>query len=171
MISELSQEADRRVETHQNDAATVVLLIYGSERSPHAPPERGRLWILYTHLKKPVPRPEGPICQPPGRQGPGVGIHVVTWADTLGTGECTFDRQSWVNSIIASVFQTVLAPDLSSLIDSPIANQLGPPPCFTLQRRARRPGEFPPYAALTDEWLADVARCFTGRGAPEEGKA
>ena len=103
-------------------------------------------------------------------EGPGVGIHVVTWADTLGTLERTFDRQT-IREFDHRILFQMSASDSSSLIDSPIANQLGLHRALLYSEEQGGLGEVRRYAALTDEWLADVARRPTGRSAPEEGKA
>ncbi len=159
VIGELSREADRRVQADQNDAATVVLLVYGLQRYRMLRRNEDAFGFSMGE-EEAAPRPE---VQFAGllREGPGVGIHVVTWADTLGTLERTFDRQTLREFDHRILFQ-MSASDSSTLIDSPIANQLGFHRALLYSEEQGGLEKFRPYAALTDDWLAHVARHLAG---------
>jgi hypothetical protein len=159
VIGELSREADRRAQADQNDAATVVLLVYGLQRYRMLRRSEDAFGFSMGD-EEAAPRPE---VQFAGllREGPGVGLHVMTWADTLGTIERTFDRQTLREFDHRILFQ-MSASDSSTLIDSPIANQLGFHRALLYSEEQGGLEKFRPYAALTDDWLAHVARQLAG---------
>jgi len=59
------------------------------------------------------------------RGGPSVGIHTILAADTFNTVERVVDRQT-LREFNNRVLLQMSASDSSNLIDSPVANQLGP---------------------------------------------
>lgn len=168
VIGELSQEADRRVEADENDGKTVILLIYGLQRYRMLRRSEDAFGFSMSS-EEAAPRPDaqfGSLL----REGPGVGIHVVTWADTLGTLERTFDRQT-IREFDHRILFQMSASDSSTLIDSPIANQLGFHRALLYSEEQGGLEKFRPYAALTDDWLADVARRLSGESTSAEGPA
>ncbi len=155
VIGELSQEADRRVEADQNDAPTIVLLIYGLQRYRMLRRSEDAFGFSMS-AEEAAPRPDAQFASLL-REGAAVGIHVVTWADTLGTLERTFDRQT-IREFDHRVLFQMSASDSSTLIDSPAANQLGFHRALLYSEEQGGIEKFRPYAALRDDWLADVAQ-------------
>ena len=159
VIGELSQEADRRIEADENDAPTTVLLVYGLQRYRMLRRNEDAFGFS-VGTEEAAPRPEVQFASLL-REGAAVGIHVVTWADTLGTLERTFDRQALREFDHRIMFQ-MSATDSSTLIDSPIANQLGFHRALLYSEEQGGLEKFRPYAAPSDDWLADVARRLAG---------
>ncbi len=155
VIGELSPEADRRIEADQNDAPTIILLIYGLQRYRMLRRSEDAFGFSMS-TEEVAPRPDAQFASLL-REGAAVGIHVLTWADTLGTLERTFDRQT-IREFDHRVLFQMSASDSSTLIDSPAANQLGFHRALLYSEEQGGIEKFRPYAALRDDWLADVAR-------------
>src|SRR5437660_11706633 len=58
------------------------------------------------------------------RDGPALGIHTITWMDTVASLERTLDRAA-TRAFDNRVLFQMSANDSSNLIDSPAANKLG----------------------------------------------
>ncbi len=154
-IAELSQKANGRIEVDRNDEATVVLLVYGLQRYRMLRRSEDAFGFSMGSDEA-TPRPD---VQFAGllRDGPAVGIHVIAWADTLGTLERTFDRQT-VREFDHRILFQMSAADSSTLIDSPAANQLGFHRALLYSEEQGGLEKFRPYGPLPDDWLADLGR-------------
>lgn len=89
------------------------------------------------------------------KEGPPVGIHVITWCDGLNNLNRTFDRQTLREFGLRILFQMSPA-DSSTLIDSPAASRLGQHRAYFHHEDVGRMEKFRPYGAPTEEWLADL---------------
>jgi len=94
------------------------------------------------------------------REGPPVGVHVLTWADTLASVERTLSRQTLREFDNRVLFQ-MGASDSSNLVDSPIANQLGFHRAILYSEEQGTLEKFRPYALFDAEWLGQVASAVT----------
>ena len=168
VVAELAQEAERRVQANQHDAPAVILMIYGLQRYRVLRRSEDALGLSFD--EQAPPRPEAQFAELL-REGPGVGIHVLAWADTLSTLERTVDRQTLREFDHRVLFQ-MSAADSSNLIDSPIANQLGLHRALLFSEEQGGLEKFRPYGALRDDWLADVGRRLKrgGTEADNQGK-
>ncbi|MBX9652412.1 cell division protein FtsK [bacterium] len=89
------------------------------------------------------------------KEGPPVGIHVITWCDGLNNLNRTFDRQTLREFGLRILFQ--MSPsDSSTLIDSPAASRLGQHRAYFHHEDVGRMEKFRPYGAPSEEWLADL---------------
>ncbi len=154
VIAELAQEAQRRVQAQQHDAPAVILIVYGLQR--YRMLRRNEDTFSLSLDDKAEPRPDVQFSELL-REGPGVGIHVLAWADTLSTLERVVDRQTLREFDHRVLFQ-MSAADSSNLIDSPIANQLGLHRALLFSEEQGGLEKFRPYDALPDDWLAYVRR-------------
>lgn len=154
VIADLAQEVDRRVEADHHDAPTVFLLIYGLQR--YRMLRRSEDAFGFSLDEDAGPRPDVQFATIL-REGPAVGVHVITWADTLGTLERTLDRQTLREFDHRVLFQ-MSATDSSNLIDAPTANQLGFHRALLYSEEQGGLEKFRPYAALHNDWLADLGR-------------
>jgi S-DNA-T family DNA segregation ATPase FtsK/SpoIIIE len=154
VVAELAQEAQRRVQANQRDAPAVILMIYGLQRYRVLRRSEDALGLSFDDQAQ--PRPEVQFSELL-REGPGVGIHVLAWADTLSTLERTVDRQTLREFDHRVLFQ-MSAADSSNLIDSPIANQLGLHRALLYSEEQGGLEKFRPYGTLSDDWLAGVRR-------------
>jgi hypothetical protein len=157
-IAELTVEVDRRVQAEDVKAPALFMLLYGMQR--------------YTQLRRTEDAfgfslNEGAKATPNAgfaellRGGPGVGVHVLVWADTLATLERTLDRQSLREFDYRVLFQ-MSAADSSNLIDSPVANQLGFHRAILYSQEQGGMEKFRPYAVIREEWLAEVGAHLKG---------
>jgi len=151
-ISELSQEVDRRMEADQRDAPTLILLVYALQR--YRVLRRNEDAYGFSLDEEAGPRPDVQFANIL-REGPAVGVHVLTWADTLSTLERTLDRQTMREFDHRVLFQ-MSATDSSNLIDAPTANQLGFHRALLYSEEQGGFEKFRPYAALQSDWLAEV---------------
>jgi len=156
-VTELSQEVDRRMQADQHDAPTVILLVYALQRYRVL---RRREDAFGLSLDEEAgPRPDVQFTNLL-REGPAVGVHVLTWADTLGTLERTLDRQTMREFDHRVLFQ-MSATDSSNLIDAPTANQLGFHRALLYSEEQGGLEKFRPYAALQNDWLAEIGKALT----------
>jgi DNA segregation ATPase FtsK/SpoIIIE, S-DNA-T family len=100
------------------------------------------------------------------REGPGLGVSVLTWCDTLNNLQRTFDRQALRELELRVLFQ-MSQNDSSSLIDSPVASRLGPQRALFHSEEVGALEKFRPYGLPSDEWLARVKERFAARPQPE----
>jgi hypothetical protein len=94
------------------------------------------------------------------RDGPGVGIHVITWVDTVASIERTLDRSSMREFDHRILFQ-MSAADSSNLIDSPAANKLGFYRALAYSEEQGVMEKFRPYAVPTADWLNTVGAALS----------
>jgi S-DNA-T family DNA segregation ATPase FtsK/SpoIIIE len=103
------------------------------------------------------------------RDGPPVGIHVITWCDSLTNLQRTFDRGAIKEFELRVLFQ-MSSSDSSTLVDSPVAAKLGPNRGLFIHEETGTLEKFRPYAFPSPEWLAEVAGRMRARpqGTPVE---
>ncbi len=85
-------------------------------------------------------------------QGPEVGIHVMTWCDSVTNMERTLERRTLHEFDQRIVFQMSVM-DSTALIDSPLASRLGPNRAILWNDEESRASTFRPYAAPGSKWL------------------
>jgi hypothetical protein len=164
VVAELTQEAQRRVQTQQHDAPAIILIVYGLQR--YRVLRRNEDALSLSFDEKAEPRSDVQFSELL-REGPSVGIHVLAWADTLSTLERIVDRQTLREFDHRVLFQ-MSAADSSNLIDSPVANQLGLHRAILFSEEQGGLEKFRPYDALQDDWLTYVRSKLTGAaGAPD----
>jgi len=156
-ITELSQEADRRVEAGDHKDQTVILMVYALQR--YRVLRRSEDAFSFSMDQEETgTKPDAQFANIL-REGPGLGIHVIAWADTLGTLERTLDRQTTREFDHRVLFQ-MSASDSSNLIDSPAANQLGFHRALLYSEEQGGMEKFRPYAPLTQDWLAELGKAL-----------
>jgi hypothetical protein len=88
--------------------------------------------------------------------GPPVGIHVIAWCDTAANADRALDRATLREFEMRVVFQ-MSASDSTNLIDSPLANKLGPRHGLFYSEERGILEKFRPYGPPGAEWFEDVA--------------
>jgi hypothetical protein len=78
------------------------------------------------------------------RDGPSVGVHAVTWCDTLANLERTVERQLMREFEHRVLFQ-MSATDSTALIDVPAASRLGPNRALVFTEETGVIEKFRPY--------------------------
>jgi hypothetical protein len=96
------------------------------------------------------------------REGPGVGVHVMTWVDTVASVERTLERTSMREFDNRILFQ-MSATDSSTLIDSPAANKLGFHRALAYSEEQGVIEKFRTYAIPDDAWLRQVKSLLASR--------
>jgi ABC-type multidrug transport system fused ATPase/permease subunit len=157
VIAELAGEVEKREQANQHDAPAVILAIYGLQRYRVLRRREDAFGLSLDD--KAEPRADVQFSELL-REGPGVGIHVLAWADTLSTLERAVDRQTLREFDHRVLFQ-MSAADSSNLVDSPIANQLGFHRALLYSEEQGGLEKFRPYDALKDDWLAHVRKKLT----------
>jgi hypothetical protein len=89
------------------------------------------------------------------REGPALGVHVITWTDTAASLDRTLDRGSMREFDNRVLFQ-MSAADSSNLIDSPMANKLGFHRALLFSEEQGVMEKFRPYALPPKDWLEHV---------------
>jgi len=163
-IGELANEVNQRMEADRHDTPTVILLIYGLQRYRMLRRSEDAFGFSMDQEAKPQPDAQFATIL---REGPAVGVHVVTWADTLGTLERTLDRQT-VREFDHRVLFQMSATDSSNLIDAPTANQLGFHRALLYSEEQGGLEKFRPYAAMSDDWLAEIGKELARRAAASD---
>jgi hypothetical protein len=96
------------------------------------------------------------------REGPALGIHIITWIDTPSAIDRTFDR-GMLREFDTRVLFQMSAADSSNLIDSPAANKLGFYRALQYSEEQGSMEKFRPYAMPTNEWLENMKAKFAAK--------
>ena len=152
-FAELADELHRRRSGGPANPPAVFVLIYGLQRY-RALRRREDSFSFSTGDEEKKPSPDRQFADLL-REGPSLGMHVLAWADTPATVERTVDRNS-VREFDHRVLFQMSAADSSNLIDSPLANKLGPYRALAYSEEQGVTEKFRPYALPTREWLEYV---------------
>ncbi len=150
-IAELHAEMQRRLNEHHTDAAAIYLIVYGLQRYRalrKSEDSFGGFSMSDEEKKWPPDKQFSEIL----REGPPLGIHVITWCDTPAAVERTLERSSLREFDHRILFQ-MSAADSSNLIDSPAANKLGFHRALAFSEEQGTLEKFRPYAMPPKEWL------------------
>ena len=152
-IAELHAEMQRRLTNHVNDAPSIYVVIYGLQRyRVLRKSEESFTFNMNDEEKKPQPDKQfGELL----REGPPLGIHVITWCDTPAAIERTLERTSMREFDHRILFQ-MSASDSSNLIDSPAANKLGFYRALAFSEEQGVIEKFRPYALPDTAFLEQV---------------
>jgi hypothetical protein len=161
-INEIAEEVTRRQEaTDLGQSPAIFVLVYGLQRyrvlrkSEESSSFNFSLDADDEDAKKkraPADKQFADIL----RDGPAVGVHVITWADAPAAVERTLDRTSMREFDHRVLFQ-MSANDSSNLIDSPAANKLGFHRALAFSEEQGILEKFRPYALPAKPWLEHVA--------------
>jgi hypothetical protein len=158
----LGQEVVRRQRVDDRNAPLVFLLVYGLQRYRMLRKQEDEFSFSADAEKPPDPAKHFATIL---REGPGLGVHTVAWCDTLASVERTLDRVAMRELDNRVLFQ-MSANDSSALIDSPVANKLGPNRAVAYSEERGTLEKFRPYGLPPAEWLTDACEKLS-RGARE----
>jgi hypothetical protein len=96
------------------------------------------------------------------RDGPPVGVHTIVWCDNLNNLNRCLERATLREFEMRVLFQ-MSANDSSTLIDSPLANKLGPNRAIFHSEEQGSVEKFRPYAIPTALWQSSLAAKFASR--------
>jgi hypothetical protein len=163
-IDRLHQEMRRRHDEQTPGAAPpIFLFVYGLQRYRALRRDEDSSFSFSTS--------DEPKKAEPGKQfaellrdGPPVGIHIITWIDTPAAIERTLDRASLREFDHRVLFQ-MSAADSSNLIDSPLANKLGFFRALSYSEEQGVVEKFRPYALPSKDFVAAIAKKLSARSA------
>ncbi len=165
LIGELAGELARRQDSHHADGPAIYLIIYALQRfRALRRSEDDFSFSMGDEAKAPAPDKQFTSLL---RDGPNVGIHTLTWCDTVNTLDRALDRTAMREFETRILFQ-MSASDSSHLIDSPIAGKLGLRRALFYSEERGFPEKFRPYALPTRDWLAHVGDTLRKRPTPKK---
>ncbi len=153
-IHELHTEMTRRLTEHDREAPSIYVIVYGLQRYRALRKSEESYGFSMSDEEKP-PQPEKEFADLL-REGPSLGMHVITWCDTPAAVERTLDRASMREFDNRILFQ-MSAADSSNLIDSPAANKLGFYRALAFSEEQGVLEKFRPYALPDQAWLEQVS--------------
>jgi hypothetical protein len=152
-IAEIAEEVHRRQSAERQDFPTIYLFIYGLQRYRMLrKTEESFSFSADDAGKKPQP---DKLLADILREGPALGVHVISWIDTAASIERTFERGT-IREFDHRILFQMSAADSSNLIDSPLANKLGFHRAMAYSEELGVVEKFRPYALPTPQWLAHV---------------
>ncbi len=154
VMTELAALTDQRVQADAHNAPAVYVVINGLHQ--YRVLRRADDDFSFSMDADAAPNPSAQLATLL-RDGPGVGIHCIVWADTLANIERSMDRQTLKEFDYRVLFQ-MSAADSSHLIDSTCANQLGFHRALLYSEEQGGIEKFRPYADITDAWLDTVRK-------------
>jgi S-DNA-T family DNA segregation ATPase FtsK/SpoIIIE len=96
------------------------------------------------------------------REGAALGVHILTWCDTLNNLQRVFDHQLLREFEMRVLFQ--MSPtDSGHLLDAPYASKLGPHRAFFASEEQNRLEKFRPYGPPAPEWLDGLRQRWSQR--------
>jgi hypothetical protein len=99
------------------------------------------------------------------REGPVLGVHLITWCDSVNNLNRCFTHQSVREFEMRVLFQ--MSPtDSGHLLDAPHASKLGPHRAFFASEEQNRIEKFRPYGLPPADWLAWFSERLAARRAP-----
>jgi hypothetical protein len=119
-VRALGELVGRRLESGRVDEPSVLLLVHGLQRFRSL--RRDEDDFSFSSGEGP-PKPDR-VLAAILRDGPGVGVHTVLWADTASSLQRSVDRGTMREFDLRALMQ-MGANDSSALIDSPAASRLG----------------------------------------------
>ena len=143
-LAALAAEIDRRASEGASSGPTKVLLIHGLQRFRTLRRPENEFDFSPSTGEAAAPAPDK-LLVAILRDGPGVGIHVVCWCDTLANLNRTLDRSS-IHEFDGRVLMQVSAADSSALIDSPAAGLIGANRAILFSEEQGTIEKFVPYA-------------------------
>ena len=158
-INELAQELQRR-QASDAGGPSIFVIIYGLQRYRILRKTEDTFSFGGGDEEK-KPQPEKQFADLL-REGPAVGIHILTWIDTPAAIDRTFDRGGMREFDNRVLFQ-MSAADSSNLIDSPAANKLGFYRALSYSEEQGFMEKFRPYAMMDQEWLENTKKQFRRR--------
>jgi hypothetical protein len=159
VIREIYDELRRREESDQTDAPPVYLFVHALQRFRAL--RRAENEFDFSADGGEDVKPERAFATIV-REGPPLGIHVLTWCDTVASLQRTLDRNA-IREFDSRVLFQMSSADSSTLIDAPVAGVIGQNRALFYSEELGVIEKFRPYAVLTPEYLERVRRVFSSR--------
>ena len=154
LMDVVSAELSRRQEGRISDEPPVFVFIHALHRFRDF--RRGDDDFSFSVDEDATPTPDKQLKELL-QEGPAHGIHVITWCDTVNNMERAFDRQS-LRELSNRVLFQMSTSDSATLIDSPIAANLGMHRALIYRDELAQTEKFRPYAMPENTILEFVAQ-------------
>jgi hypothetical protein len=167
ILNEIAGEVARRQSERAFDEGAILLIIHDLARFRDLRKSDDDFGFSMSRGDEDRPSPAkqlGAIL----RDGPGVGVHVVAWCDSLNNLHRCLDRQALREFEMRVLFQ-MSGNDSSALIDNPIASRLGVNRAFFVSEEEGRLEKFRPYGLPPTEWWESVRDRLRQRPRAEAG--
>ncbi len=167
-IHEVADEVERRMaEAATADLPSIYLIIHDLQRFR----ELRKAEDDYSFGSSRGFGDDEPVQAPPSqrfaailRDGPNVNVHTLAWSDSLTNVNRTIDRSSLREFELRVLFQ-MNANDSSALLDTPIANRLGPNRAYYNSESENVMEKFRPYQVPDAAYLDRVRTALDNRPA------
>jgi hypothetical protein len=159
IMTELSEELERRQKTPDSETVPIFLLLYGLQRFRDLRRSEDDFGFSRREDEKPTPAQQFATLL---HEGSSLGIHVLLWCDTMNNLQRALDRQSMREFDMRVLFQMGVA-DSSNLIDSPLAAKLGLHRALFYSEEQGKLEKFRPYGMPTVTWLEEVRKALHER--------
>jgi len=153
VLHEIFDELHRRQAGDEGNPNSIFVMLYGMQRYRMIRKQE-ESFSLSMDEGEPKPKPDKEFAEIL-REGPPLGIHVISWVDTQVSLDRTLDRSS-VREFDHRILMQMSANDSSALIDSPAANKLGLYRALSYSEEAGTMEKFRPYGLPDKEWLEFV---------------
>ncbi|HEV3444580.1 MAG TPA: hypothetical protein VG099_08060, partial [Gemmataceae bacterium] len=163
LINELAQEIERRQKENDTNAPSLYLLVHGLQRFRDLRKAEDDFGFSRAQDDKPNPAKQFTTIL---TEGPGMGVHVLVWCDSLNNVQRSLERQTLREFEMRVVFQ-MSAGDSSTLIDSPMASKLGMHRAFFHSEEQGKLEKFRPYGVPSQAWLDGVKQALTSKRVPD----
>ncbi len=150
-INEIAQQLAQRQKDDTREGPAIYLLILGLQRYRLLRRQEDDFSFRSSGEENAAPKTDKQFTDLLS-EGPSHGIHTIIWADTPITLERTLDRGSMRQFDDRILFQ-MSASDSSNLIDSPLANRLGPHRALLYSEEQGTTEKFRPYQLPDDAWI------------------
>jgi hypothetical protein len=159
-INELHKQMQQRQTGDHAQGPSIFVFLYGLQRYRILRKQEESFSLSMSD----EPKPAAPDKQFADllREGPALGIHVITWSDTAVAVDRTLDRAS-LREFDHRVLYQMSAADSSNLIDSPLANKLGFYRALAFSEEQGTIEKFRPYAMPSREWLEHLRTRLASR--------
>jgi hypothetical protein len=162
LIGEVAEEVDRRQSSALTDEGPIYLFVYDLARIRDLRKQEDDFSFSRRGEEKPNAAKQFATIL---REGPGYGVHVIVWCDSLNNLNRAFERASLREFEMRILFQ--MSPnDSSTLIDSPMAGRLGPHRAFFSSEEQGKLEKFRPYGLPTAEWWEGLRERLAARPQP-----
>jgi len=156
LITKISDEVQDRTESHASTHTPIYLFIYGLHRARDLRPSEDFSFSSFGAGGTSQPSPAKQFATIL-RDGPDIGVHTLTWCDTLTNLNRTLERGALREFEMRAVFQ-MSTEDSNNLIDLPSASKLGTYRALLFSEETGRAEKFRPYRLPSKEWLQKTIR-------------
>lgn len=153
LILDAANEVDRRIREGDTSAPAWHLVVFGLHRFRDLRRSEDDFSFSADPDKPPAPDKRFAHIL---REGPGHGVHALIWCDTGTNLNRSIDRGGLREFDTRVLFQ-MNASDSSNLVDSPLAEKLGPQRALVYREEFGMVEKFRPYALPDRDWLRAFA--------------